>query len=66
MMADGKRGRPKKDEVRERVSFTTLPKIIEFVHEERGFMAFSEFIHRALVDLYNKKNPDNKIEYWKP
>ena len=68
MTGNEKRGRPRKSESekREKVTFTTLPKIIEFMDKKRGFMTRSEFIHRKLADDYNKENPDVQIEYWKP
>ena len=54
------------DEKRVRMTFTTLPKIIEFMDKKRGFMTKSEFIHRMLADAYNKEHSDDKIEYWNP
>ena len=53
-------------EARIRVTFTTLPRIMEHVDEQRGFMSRSEYIHRLLADDYNKKHTDTPITYWKP
>lgn len=51
---------------RERVMFTTYPELIRHVHDERGFMSFSEYVHRLLVKDYNEKHPDRKIKVWEP
>lgn len=62
--------RPRKaeDKKRRRVSITTLPKILTLIKKRRVFMARSEFIHRILVDWYNReKDPgDDPIRYWGP
>jgi len=61
-------GRPKKpdNKKRQRITITTLPKILKEIDYQRNYMTRSEWIHRILANWYNGIHPEDKIRFWEP